>query len=49
MTILPRFVTFDCYDTLVEFPIERVTAEILGSRLAGVDLDEFFPPTSGCA
>jgi 2-haloacid dehalogenase len=39
---LPRFVTFDCYDTLVEFPIERVTQEILGSRLAGVDTDEFF-------
>ena len=40
---VPRFVTFDCYDTLVEFSIERVTAEILGSRLDGVDLDEFFP------
>jgi len=40
---VPRFVTFDCYDTLVEFPIERVTAEILGSRLDGIDLDEFFP------
>ena len=39
---MPRFVTFDCYDTLVEFPIERVTEEILGDRAAGVDLPAFF-------
>src|SRR5215211_5232660 len=39
---LPRYVTFDCYDTLVEFPIERATQDILGSRLAGIDTDQFF-------
>ena len=39
---LPRFVTFDCYDTLVEFPIERVTQDLLGPRLEGIDLDRFF-------
>lgn len=39
---MPRFITFDCYDTLVEFPIERVTENILGERLGGVDLAAFF-------
>jgi 2-haloacid dehalogenase len=38
----PNFVTFDCYDTLVEFPIERVTEEILGERTDGIDLPAFF-------
>ena len=42
LDILPRYVTFDCYDTLVEFPIERVTQEILGPRLEGIDLNRFF-------
>jgi 2-haloacid dehalogenase len=36
---LPRVITFDCYDTLVEFPIDDVTREILGKRADGVDLD----------
>ena len=39
---VPRFVTFDCYDTLVEFPIERATEAILESRMSGVDRDDFF-------
>jgi 2-haloacid dehalogenase len=38
----PRFITFDCYDTLVEFPIERVTEEILRERVEGIDLTTFF-------
>jgi 2-haloacid dehalogenase len=38
----PRFVTFDCYDTLVEFPIERVTRVILGARADRIDLAAFF-------
>src|ERR671917_2390014 len=38
---LPTWITFDCYDTLVEFPIERVTREILGTRAGDVDIDEF--------
>lgn len=38
----PRFVTFDCYDTLVEFPIERVTQDILGDRANRIDLPAFF-------
>jgi 2-haloacid dehalogenase len=42
MMSLPGFVTFDCYDTLVEFPIERVTQAILGPRLDGIDGDRFF-------
>jgi len=39
---LPRFVTFDCYDTLVEFPIERVTEAILGARADRIDRSVFF-------
>jgi 2-haloacid dehalogenase len=38
---LPTWITFDCYDTLVEFPIDRVTREILGARAESVDVDEF--------
>lgn len=36
---LPGVITFDCYDTLVEFPIDDVTREILSSRAEGVGLD----------
>src|SRR5918998_3293875 len=35
----PTWITFDCYDTLVEFPIDHVTTEILGSRAGSVDID----------
>jgi 2-haloacid dehalogenase len=38
---LPTWVTFDCYDTLVEFPIDRVTREILGARADAIDLHAF--------
>ena len=38
---LPKYVTFDCYDTLVEFPIDDVTRRVLGSRLEKVDADAF--------
>src|SRR5687767_4032653 len=38
---LPTWITFDCYDTLVEFPIDRVTREILGTRADAVDIDAF--------
>jgi 2-haloacid dehalogenase len=37
----PTWITFDCYDTLVEFPIDEVTREILGSRADGIAIDEF--------
>jgi 2-haloacid dehalogenase len=40
---LPTWITFDCYDTLVEFPIDDVTRRILGARADDVVLDEFFP------
>jgi 2-haloacid dehalogenase len=42
MAQLPVFITFDCYDTLVEFPIEDATRGILGERLAHVPEDDFF-------
>ena len=38
---LPTWITFDCYDTLVEFPIDRVTREILGARADEIDIDAF--------
>jgi 2-haloacid dehalogenase len=38
----PTYLTFDCYDTLVEFPIDDVTRRILGSRAEDLDQDEFF-------
>lgn len=38
---LPTYITFDCYDTLVEFPIEAVTEQILGPRASGINLAAF--------
>ena len=38
---LPAYVTFDCYDTLVEFPIDAVTRRILGPRADRIDVDAF--------
>ncbi len=38
---LPTYVTFDCYDTLVEFPIDEVTRQILGPRAERIDVDAF--------
>jgi 2-haloacid dehalogenase len=37
----PTWVTFDCYDTLVEFPIDTVTQKILGPRAEGIDIEAF--------
>jgi 2-haloacid dehalogenase len=39
---IPAYVTFDCYDTLVEFPIDETTRQILGERLGEIDQDDFF-------
>ena len=38
---VPTYVTFDCYDTLVEFPIDEVTRQILGPRAERIDVDAF--------
>lgn len=38
---LPTWITFDCYDTLVEFPIDVVTRQILGPRASRIDLTAF--------
>lgn len=37
----PQVITFDCYDTLCEFPIEDVAQRILGPRADGLDRDAF--------
>lgn len=39
---LPSWVTFDCYDTLVEFPLDQVTRQILGPRADQIALTDFF-------
>jgi 2-haloacid dehalogenase len=41
MMMPPKYITFDCYDTLVEFPIDDVTRRILGPRADQLDFDEF--------
>jgi 2-haloacid dehalogenase len=35
---IPKVITFDCYDTLVEFPIDDVTRQILGPRATNVPI-----------
>lgn len=35
----PKVISFDCYDTLVEFLADDVTRQILGERAAGIDVD----------
>ena len=49
---LPMWVTFDCYDTLVEFPNDRVPRELPGARADGIDVDGFLfayaPRSLGC-
>jgi 2-haloacid dehalogenase len=37
----PKVITFDCYDTLCEFPIEEVAQRILGPRAEGLDVEAF--------
>ena len=37
----PTWITFDCYDTLVEFRIDDVTRQILGERAAAIDVEAF--------
>jgi 2-haloacid dehalogenase len=38
---LPKYVTFDCYGTLVDFAIDEVTRRTLGPRLDRVDAAAF--------
>jgi 2-haloacid dehalogenase len=35
----PKFISFDCYDTLVEFKADDVTRALLADRAAGVNMD----------
>lgn len=37
----PVWITFDCYDTLVECPISEVSLDIIGARAEGVDRERF--------
>ena len=38
---LPKYVTFDCYGTLVDFAIDDATRRALGPRLQQIDADAF--------
>ena len=37
----PTWITFDCYDTLVECPIGEVSLDIIGARAEDVDRERF--------
>jgi 2-haloacid dehalogenase len=38
---LPEFITFDCYGTLINFEINKVTTNILGERANKVNMKDF--------
>src|SRR5438034_5043492 len=38
----PKFVTFDCYGTLINFELDAATRQVLGPMLDAVDTDDFF-------
>ncbi|MEW6406065.1 MAG: haloacid dehalogenase type II [Chloroflexota bacterium] len=38
---LPKYITFDCYGTLIDFQLTKVTVEILGERANTVNLHDF--------
>jgi 2-haloacid dehalogenase len=38
---VPQVITFDCYDTLVDFAIDPTTVSILGTRTEAVNVDAF--------
>jgi 2-haloacid dehalogenase len=38
---LPKYITFDCYGTLIDFQITKTTVEILGERAKTVNLKDF--------
>jgi 2-haloacid dehalogenase len=38
---LPKYITFDCYGTLIDFQLTKATKEILGDLVAGTDLSRF--------
>ena len=38
---VPTYVTFDCYDTLVEFRIDAATRHVLGARAESIDVVAF--------
>ncbi len=38
---IPKYITFDCYGTLIDFQINKVTVEILGDRINTNELKRF--------
>lgn len=37
----PKYLTFDCYGTLTQWPLNKDTMQILGSRANGIDTEAF--------
>jgi 2-haloacid dehalogenase len=37
----PKFLTFDCYGTLIDFDMDNFIVDYLGPRLDGIDVDHF--------
>jgi 2-haloacid dehalogenase len=37
----PKYITFDCYGTLIDFQLTKTTIEILGERASQVNLHDF--------
>lgn len=42
LEVKPKYVTFDCYGTLINFQMDRTMAEVFGDRLAPEKRDDFF-------
>lgn len=38
---LPKYLTFDCYGTLIDFQIDKTTTEILGERAKTINMHDF--------
>ena len=43
----PKFITFDCYGTLVDFHMSKMTRELLKDRLSGDEVERFVKLFSG--
>ena len=38
---LPKYITFDCYGTLIDFQLTKTTIDILGERANTINLHDF--------
>src|ERR671918_2702059 len=40
-TFRPKYVSFDCYGTLIEYPITPITRELVGDQIPAQQWDKF--------